>query len=398
MSNTTRKRQQHSKSIISNKMNNELMSLLRTHVDSMNINFEDKKLTKYIYESIKNAKKESKNIHHDYSVRDFRYVSLYAGKFISENTIFEIKNNMNFTYVIQFAIKNITFNANIHCVTKINIEKYVEMIKTVLVFCLSHTSSSDTFVFNLELFLLDKEKEIPISDFNHSVMPDHINSGYSYHTDSMNVVIYRKEEWFKVFIHECFHAFNMDFHEENINFKNIFGDRFFINSDFLLYESFVEFWARIFNCAFFTLNLQPNMPMVDFHTIFTLNLNIERVYSIIQANKLLSIFQLDYDKIIDEKYQHICRKLYKEETNAFCYYVITAIMMCNFNHTIQWFNVYNQDTFVFDKDERQVIIFCHYIKHLANDEKIVETFKELNINKLSKVNKMKMCIFEIDVQ
>ena len=45
-----------------NKMNNELMGLLRTHVESMNINFEDKKLTKYIYENIKNAKKESKNI------------------------------------------------------------------------------------------------------------------------------------------------------------------------------------------------------------------------------------------------------------------------------------------------------------------------------------------------
>jgi len=397
MSNNTRKKQQHSKSIISNKMNNELMGLLRTHVESMNINFEDKKLTKYIYENIKNAKKESKDIHHDYFIRDFLYIPLHNGKFISENTIFDIKNNINLTYVVQFITKNITFNVNIHCDTNINVEKYIEMIKIVVTFCLSHTSLSDSFVFNLELFLLDKEKEIPISDFNHSVLPEHINSGYSYHTDSMNVVIYRKEEWLKVFIHECFHAFNMDFHEENIPFKNIFGDRFFINSDFLLYESFVEFWARIFNCAFFTLNLKPNMTMEDFHAIFTLNLNIERVYSIIQANKLLSIFQLDYEKIIDVKYQHICKKLYKEETNAFCYYVITAIMMCNFNHTIQWFNLYNQDTFVFDKGERQVIIFCHYIKHLAIEPKVKETFNKLNINKLSKVNKMKMCIFEIPI-
>jgi hypothetical protein len=394
---TTKKKNHTNKKLISNKKNSELMSMLRKHVDNMDIEFEDEKLTKYIYDSIKVSKKHSQSIQYDYSIRDFQYKPLYGGKFISENIIFEIKSKLNLTYAIQFKVKNVTCYANIHSINKIDIEEYIELIKRVLCFCIFQVDIAYDIRFNLDLFLLDKEKSIPISEFNHSVTQDHINSGYSYHDDSMNVVIYRKEEWLKVFIHECFHAFNMDFHEEQILFKNIFEDRFFIKSDFLLYESFVEFWARIFNCAFFTLNLKANMSLNDFHNVFTLNLNIERVHSIMQANKLLSIFQIDYDKITDEKYKNICMKLYKEETNAFCYYVITALMMCNFKHTIQWFDVHNQNAFVFDKEERQVLIFCHYIKQLAAEPNVKAIFKKLNDVKLSRENHMKMCIFEVNI-
>ena len=65
---------------------------------------------------------------------------------------------------------------------------------------------------------------------------------------------FRKEEWLKVLIHECFHAFNMDFHEEKINFKNLFQTSFFIDSEFLVFESFVEFWAYFKLCNFFIYN------------------------------------------------------------------------------------------------------------------------------------------------
>jgi hypothetical protein len=36
--------------------------------------------------------------------------------------------------------------------------------------------------------------------------PSNVNTGYS----SDKVVVYRKEEWFKVFIHECFHFFHFE--------------------------------------------------------------------------------------------------------------------------------------------------------------------------------------------
>ena len=71
---------------------------------------------------------------------------------------------------------------------------------------------------NLNLYLMPLKKTIPI-DFPNTILPFHINSGYSSHNPSMDVNIFREEEWVKVLIHECFHAFDMDFHEENRRFQ-----------------------------------------------------------------------------------------------------------------------------------------------------------------------------------
>ena len=43
----------------------------------------------------------------------------------------------------------------------------------------------------------------------------HVNTGYTQHSlinsNYKDIIIFRKEEWFKVFIHECIHAYNLDF-------------------------------------------------------------------------------------------------------------------------------------------------------------------------------------------
>ena len=54
----------------------------------------------------------------------------------------------------------------------------------------------------------------------------------------------------------------------------------------------------------------------------------------------------------------MCKTIYKEDTNAFCYYIITSIMMNYFDKTLQWFDAHNTNLFWFDKNERQVVIFC----------------------------------------
>ena len=58
--------------------------------------------------------------------------------------------------------------------------------------------------------------------------------------------IFRKEEWFKTLIHECV-CFNLDFKSSKINFTTLFSDLFYINSSYIVNESFTEFWARILN-------------------------------------------------------------------------------------------------------------------------------------------------------
>ena len=123
-----------------------------------------------------------------------------------------------------------------------------------------------------------------------------------------------------------------------------------------------------------------------------LNLNIERIHSLLQASKLLNMFELSYSDIIskDKTKKEIVQKTYNEDTNAFCYYVITALLMNNFDKTINWFDLNHNNMFNFDKTERQVVIFCFYIKQLAEKEQFISIMNDLNIHNIE--NFMNMII------
>lgn len=381
---------------ISSKMNNKLIDILKGHINKMDIKFEDKNFSKLIYNKIVGSFSESIRITHDYNLVDFKNKkNLSPSMFFDKSIIDHIYKTINYEYNVKFSYKSISFFINIYSVSKINIEKYILYIKTIICLCLQEIIYDKKENFTLDLYLTDKKKSIPY-DFQNKIVNKHINSGYSSYNDEMYICIYRKEEWLKVFIHECFHAFNMDFHQENIKFKNIFSNLFNIKSNFLVFESFVEFWARILNCGIFSYLLKPNMNFNDFNTIFILNLNIERIHSLLQASKLLTMFQLKYSDIIskDKTEKEIVYKTYNEQTNAFCYYVITALLMNNFDKTINWFDLNHNNLFNFDKTERQVVIFCFYIKQLAEKKQFIDIMNELNIHNIEKENYMNMVIFE----
>ena len=384
---------------ISNKMNAKIIDLLKNNINKMDVKFEDKNFSKIIFNKIINSFSESKTILHDYNLVDFKKKNnLSPSIFFDKGIIEYIYKTINYEYNVKFTYKSISFFINIYTIGKINIEKYISYIKMVICLCLQELSSNKKENFTLDLYLTDKKKSVPY-DFQNKIVGRHINSGYSSYSDQMYICIYRKEEWLKVFIHECFHAFNMDFHEENINFSNIFSNLFNIKSNFLVFESFVEFWARILNCGIFSYLLKPKINFNDFHTIFMLNLNIERIHSLLQASKLLNMFELSYSDIIskDKTKKEIVQKTYNEDTNAFCYYVITALLMNNFDKTINWFDLNHNNMFNFDKTERQVVIFCFYIKQLAEKEQFISIMNDLNIHNIEKENFMNMIIFEIIV-
>ena len=118
----------------------------------------------------------------------------------------------------------------------------------------------------------------------------------------------------------------------------------------------------------------------------------------IQANKLLNLFQLKYSDIINKEKEPTCKKIYKEDTNAFCYYIITSIMMNYFDKTLQWFDAHNTNLFWFNKTERQVIIFCHYLKQLSNKPELIKVYDTLN-EKIEKTSdsSLKMTLFDIQL-
>ena len=69
--------------------------------------------------------------------------------------------------------------------------------------------------------------------------------------------------------------------------------------------------------------------------------------------------------------------------------------MCHFDKTLEWFDVNNNSLFQFDKSERQVVIFCHYIKQLAKSETLLNLFKNIDVGTMKHENSMKMCLFDV---
>jgi len=285
-------------------------------------------------------------------------------------------NQTNYTvYNIEFLIKGNKINVKLYA-NKININKYIYFIQLILNMCANESSQRSRSNFDISIFFTSFEKNKPTQ----SIDVEHINSGYT--TNTGKIIIYRTEEWFKVFIHECFHLFCLDFNEVNIDFKKIFSVLFFIKSDFLFFESLVEFWARTINIAVVSFFTKKNISYEEFELLMEINLSIEKIYSIIQMNHVLTSVNTSYDEIITTHTNYI------ETTNAFCYYVLPALLFSHYEQTMAWFVEHNETLLQFKKNTEHVYLFYQYIRSIYKLPFLkIEKDYDLNMN---------MSAFDID--
>ena len=237
----------------------------------------------------------------------------------------------------------------------------------------------------------------------------HVNGGVSdvCQIDG-RIVVYRREEWFKVLIHETMHNYGLDFSTLNISSANKkLQSIFAIQTDIKIFESYCEIWARIMNVFFesyFELNrysrtlfrpLTTRKKIINnihkqhfvslknghkhvgtdkkerFLNIFYDNIQHESVFSIFQCVKVLNFMGLDYNIISncnDANYV-IVKKFYKEQTNVFAYYIIVAVLIANFNNFILWCIDNNTNLFNFKKENASVDSFVMFIsKNYKNND------------------------------
>ena len=98
--------------------------------------------------------------------------------------------------------------------------------------------------FTVYFYFTSLTKNLPSSNID-ILQEEHVNTAFtSTCTNHSEIVIYRKEEWLKVFIHETFHNFGLDFCDMNCFKGNKYIlDLFPVDSEVKLYESYTEFWA-----------------------------------------------------------------------------------------------------------------------------------------------------------
>ena len=137
--------------------------------------------------------------------------------------------------------------------------------------------------------------------------PPHVNTGYS----SEKIVVYRKEEWFKVFIHECFHFYHLEKELFDTSLSKEILKLFPVHSKVNLYESYCEMWARTLNCQIISEVTGLPFSTLIYH---------EKKYAVRHMVNVLHHMGLTYQDL-----RNGCD--YQEQTNVLAYVVLTAILL-----------------------------------------------------------------------
>jgi len=271
---------------------------------------------------------------------------------------------------------------------------YVDNILLWLVFISNYSSKNCAKELTIFLYMTNLQKNLP--SFNTTkIGENHANTAFTKTCPkNSEIVIFRKEEWFKVLMHETFHNFGLDFSDMNNDIcvskiLNIFP----IDSEVNLYEAYSEFWAKIMNvifCSYSHLNLPDNnnnnkikINLKQFLINCEFLLNCENKFSCFQMIKVLDFMNLKYKQLYQKGQQSdlIRKRLYKEDTNVFAYYVITFIFVNNFNQFLEWCSKNNNqhqnqyNLLEFNKTDNNQKKLCEFIIKKYNSESLLDEVK-----------------------
>jgi len=290
--------------------------------------------------------------------------------------------------------------------------KYVDAILMWMYILNKYSVKKCSKKFTVYFYFTSLEKRLPKSNIS-TLNENHVNTAFT-RTCQINseIVIFRKEEWFKVFIHETFHNFGLDFSENMVDeCKNFILNIFPIKSDVNLYEAYTECWAEIINavfCSFISLKDKQNINM--FLSNYELFINFERTYSFFQLVKTLDFMGLKYKDLYSQnmKSKLLRDTLYKEDTNVLSYYIIKTILINNYEGFLSWCNNNNISLLQFNNTTIKKKEFCKFIEgnykinSMNNGIKIAEQYlsylKSMNktVHNLYVINNLRMTICELN--
>jgi hypothetical protein len=288
-------------------------------------------------------------------------------------------------------------------------DKYVDAIILWLYVLNEYASSICSKIFIVYLYFTKLEKILPTSNVN--ILDEHnVNTAFTTTCPrDSEIVIFRKEEWLKVFIHETFHNFGLDFSDMNNNecHKAILSI-FPVNSEVNLYEAYTEFWAEIINslfCSFYSLKNKNDIH--EFLKNAEFFINFERTYSFFQLIKTLHFMGLTYKDLYSKtsKSSILRENLYKEKSNVLSYYVIKTILINSYQDFLFWCQKNNISLLRFKKTPSAQTKFCEFIKkkyktsqmlrNIESTETFIQKIQASNTNKnidyLAKNMRMSIC-------
>jgi hypothetical protein len=370
---------------------------------------------------------------------DIKYPNIYNTPVFSGGFREHINNNTNYEILYKCHLLNKFYKFYFYIDNhNININEFNQCVKYMLLWLfILNTYDKNICSSNLTIFLYFTNKNKLLPNSNIIVLDkQHVNTAYTVDCiKKSEIVIYRKEEWFKVFLHETMHNFSFDFSSMNLHiFDKQMISLFPIHIEFNVFESYCEMWARIINimfCSYNSLNASTDNMGNIIHEINEKNrlnslfnhfylysevlLQIERIFSFYQCNKVLKFMGLTYENLYnnDETSIMLRKQLYRENTNVFSYYILTALFFNNYIDFIKW--CYNNNTnhththdnnkFIkFNRTSENLNQYFSLIKKKYNDKKFIQNLNNIqlilnkNKNDFSILNdSLRMTLFELNI-
>jgi hypothetical protein len=320
-------------------------------------------------EKISSPKDVPKAKHFDYIVKEIRdYIFLHA----KHKKIFKFKNFLGREISFNFTITNNEKNDDVF--------HYVYLMLIWLYVISKYTQNSRcSKKLNIFIYFNDKKKHLP-ENKGECFEKKNVNTGFTFTCiPDSEIVIFRKEEWFKVFLHETFHNFGLDFSElDNQNTKKFILSIFPVNSKVKLYEAYTDFWARTINCLLCSF-MSCNNNKDEFLTRTISCVNYERHFSFFQAVKNLNHMNMTYTDLFSKEDSGSIskREKYKEATSVLSYYIVCSIFFNNFEKFLKWCVVFNGNTkksilIQFKNTPENQMELCEYIRQQYKSKEMID--------------------------
>jgi len=235
---------------------------------------------------------------------------------------------------------------------------------------------------DIYIYFTDLKKELPKMR-GEPIDELHVNTGFTY-ACSMNssgkneINIYRKEEWFKVLIHESFHAFALDYSSmpsdiiERIDQK-VIREMFPLHIDLRFYETYCELWAEVLQIIY--INFDDILK--DKWLKFGKMIKADQQHSIQQAIKVLKHQNLTYEDLLDSKEACKLRRMrYKEISPVFSYYLLKSIFYMGIDKYISWSSINNKGSLQMKKTEHSLESYVGLLRELHKMPLYMQSMKE----------------------
>lgn len=243
---------------------------------------------------------------------------------------------------------------------------------------ISAYSKSSMERLDIEIIFTDFKKTLPKKGT--PLDTQHINSAFVTNcSPQKKMLIFRKEEWLKVFIHELLHAFNIDFSCDDQSENDTYLQSLFPlkNDDFRLYETYTELWALLIHCCFVAFyDAKDKKNIYSIFDSVKLLFSHESLFTRVQFHKIMNHYNLTLSDITNGS-DH-----YNEKTHVLSYFIFKYFCILNINQFVKLCSSGNTKISfsLAEKNSKQFIDFIYqsYMSLLNDDSSALDFMNKKN--------------------